>query len=79
MGFEALMAGKAVHCYGAPFYAGWGVTQDKLSIQGRTRRRSVEELFYFAYIESSRYYHPDRQQVVEVEDLVDYIAAKRGW
>lgn len=24
MGFEALMLGKEVHCFGMPFYAGWG-------------------------------------------------------
>lgn len=79
MGFEALMAGKTVHCYGAPFYAGWGATIDQINIPGRSRRRDVNELFYYAYIESSRYFHPDRDEVVEVEDLVDYIVEKRGW
>ena len=24
MGFEALLLGKAVYCFGMPFYAGWG-------------------------------------------------------
>jgi hypothetical protein len=79
MGFEALMAGKTVHCFGAPYYAGWGATVDHLPIPGRTRRRGVEELFHFSYIVSSRYYHPDRQEVVEVEELVDYIVKERGW
>lgn len=77
MGFEALMAGKKVYCYGMPFYAGWGQTIDQLTVMRRTRSRSVEELFYFAYIESSRYYHPEKKEVVQVEDLVDYIAANR--
>jgi capsular polysaccharide export protein len=27
-GFEALLRGKRVVCYGAPFYAGWGLTDD---------------------------------------------------
>ncbi|WP_137008849.1 capsular polysaccharide biosynthesis protein [Aquitalea aquatilis] len=27
-GFEALLRGKRVVCYGLPFYAGWGLTQD---------------------------------------------------
>jgi capsular polysaccharide export protein len=27
-GFEALLRGKRVTCYGAPFYAGWGLTHD---------------------------------------------------
>ena len=27
-GFEALLRGKDVVCFGAPFYAGWGLTTD---------------------------------------------------
>ena len=28
-GFEALLRDKKVTCYGAPFYSGWGLTEDK--------------------------------------------------
>lgn len=79
MGFEALMAGKKVHCYGAPFYAGWGITIDRLAIEGRTRKRELEEIFYFAYIESSRYFDPDKDSVVELEELLDFILKHRNW
>lgn len=79
MGFEALMAGKKVRCYGMPFYAGWGITQDHLTVPFRTRRRTVEDVFHYAYIMCSRYYHPEREQLVEVEELVNYIADRRGW
>lgn len=75
MGFEALMAGKTVHCYGMPFYAGWGATLDRLTLPERTRQRAVEDIFHYAYITCSRYYHPERKQLVEVEELVDYIAS----
>lgn len=78
MGFEALMAGKKVHCYGMPFYAGWGVTEDKIKLSRRDRQRSVEDLFHFAYIESSRYFHPEKNMPVEVEDIVDYIVSGRS-
>ena len=30
MGFEALLWGRTVHCFGMPFYAGWGLTRDRL-------------------------------------------------
>jgi capsular polysaccharide export protein len=30
LGFEALLWGKSVHCFGMPFYAGWGFTHDAL-------------------------------------------------
>jgi capsular polysaccharide export protein len=41
MGFEALLAGKTVHCFGMPFYAGWGLTIDTLSCE--RRKRPVQE------------------------------------
>ena len=41
---------KAVVCYGMPFYAGWGLTKDILSIPRRTRRLTLDELVAGALI-----------------------------
>lgn len=49
-GFEALLRGKGVTCHGQPFYAGWGLTTDALSIARRTRKLSVDELVAVALI-----------------------------
>jgi len=43
-GFEAVLRGKPVRCYGQPFYAGWGLTQDKAPIPRRNRRLALDEL-----------------------------------
>jgi len=43
-GFEALLRDKKVVCYGLPFYAGWGLTEDVLSLERRTRRLARCEL-----------------------------------
>jgi len=48
-GFEALLRGKAVVSWGLPFYAGWGLTEDRApasspALQRRTRRLSLDEL-----------------------------------
>ena len=43
-GFEALLRGKKVVCYGLPFYAGWGLTQDVLHVNRRSRVLSLDEL-----------------------------------
>jgi capsular polysaccharide export protein len=43
-GFEALLRGKAVTCYGQPFYAGWGLTMDMQPISRRSRRLSLDML-----------------------------------
>lgn len=43
-GFEALLRGKKVVCYGLPFYAGWGLTSDVLALERRTRKLALDEL-----------------------------------
>jgi len=49
-GFEALLRGKSVVCYGLPFYAGWGLSRDHLSLARRTRRLKLDELVAGALI-----------------------------
>ncbi len=49
-GFEALLRGKRVTCYGQPFYAGWGLTSDRHANSRRTRRLTLEELIAGALI-----------------------------
>lgn len=43
-GFEALLRGLPVVTYGQPFYAGWGLTDDKFPPTRRTRQLSLDEL-----------------------------------
>jgi capsular polysaccharide export protein len=56
-GFEAVIRGKKVTVVGAPFYAGWGVTDDRCSknLQRRKRKQTVLELFTIAYLVYPRY------------------------
>jgi capsular polysaccharide export protein len=49
-GFEALLRGKTVVCYGQPFYAGWGLTEDLVPVERRTRRLTLDELVAGALI-----------------------------
>ncbi|HQT73198.1 MAG TPA: hypothetical protein PLX84_04615 [Acidiphilium sp.] len=49
-GFEALLRGRRVVCHGQPFYAGWGLTEDRLPIARRTRQLSLDELVAGALI-----------------------------
>ncbi|PZT47651.1 capsule biosynthesis protein [Helicobacter valdiviensis] len=57
-GFEALVYGKKVVTYGLPFYAGWGLTEDKQTCPRRTKIRTLEELIAATYILYPRYIHP---------------------
>lgn len=76
-GFEALMCGKEVHVFGMPFYAGWGLTNDRQKCERRTNTRTLEEVFYIAYIMYSYYVNPDKQCRCEIEDAMDYLLKLR--
>lgn len=54
-GFEALLRGKKVVCYGWPFYAGWGLTQDVMPQPRRQRKLDVATLVYATLIAYPRY------------------------
>jgi capsular polysaccharide export protein len=43
-GFESLMRGKRVVCYGQPFYSGWGLTEDIVAHPRRRRRLALDQL-----------------------------------
>lgn len=73
LGFESLMCGKETHVFGMPFYAGWGLTHDRQKCDRRTNTRSLEELFYIAYIMYSYYVNPRTNSRCEIEEAMDYL------
>ncbi|NLN62844.1 MAG: capsular polysaccharide biosynthesis protein [Myxococcales bacterium] len=77
MGFEALMVGVPVTCFGAPFYAGWGLTDDRVAIQRRTAQRTLAQIFAAAYLCQSRYIHPDTGALGTLEDVIEHLEAQR--
>jgi len=54
-GFEALLRGKKVSCYGRSFYAGWGLTTDMVPMPNRPRQLNVDELVAGALFSYPRY------------------------
>ncbi|EAI4719278.1 capsular polysaccharide biosynthesis protein [Campylobacter jejuni] len=74
MGFEALMQECECICYGMPFYAGWGLTKDKLECKRRMQKRSLEEVFYAAYILYSEYFNPYLNQKSNIFDTIQTLA-----
>ncbi len=81
MGFEALMVGKSVVCFGVPWYAGWGVTDDRVvdspACARRTRKRTVDELFAAAYIHYTRYLNPTTHQRGQITDVIDWLIRQK--
>ncbi|MBR4098028.1 MAG: capsular polysaccharide biosynthesis protein, partial [Campylobacter sp.] len=69
-GLEAILRGKKVVCYGRPFWAGWGLSDDKKPQPRRYRSLSSDELIAGAYLLYPRYIHPRNLEACEACDLV---------
>ena len=72
MGFEALLWNKTVRCFGMPFYAGWGLTQDHLPASERRSAVSLEQLVFAALVRYARYIHPVTGNSCSVEEIIRF-------
>lgn len=77
MGFEGLLWGKPVRCFGMPFYAGWGLTRDVLPTPQRRKPVCLENLAHAALIAYPRYLHPETGQRCEPEALISWMGLQR--
>ena len=57
-GFEALLRGCTVVVHGAPFYAGWGLTEDRVGIPRRIRKLQINQLIAGGIMLYPRYLDP---------------------
>ena len=73
-GFDALLRNKKVFTYGMPFYAGWGITDDRVKCDRRKRKLSVEEVFAAAYILYTRYVNPYSKKEIDIIETINTIA-----
>jgi capsular polysaccharide export protein len=82
MGFEALMCNKHVVCFGVPWYAGWGVTDDRVKDSPawvrRTKKRTVDELFAAAYLHYMRYLNPFTHEVGTIFDVINWLVLQKN-
>ncbi len=75
VGFEALIWGKPVYCFGKPFYSGLGLTIDYGWDGGKRGAKSLEHLVFATLVAYSRYWNPVREEECEVEDIIALIGA----
>lgn len=75
LGFEALLRRVPVVTLGAPFYAGWGLTEDHGDVPPRRRARvTLEGLVHAALIDYPRYRDPVSGLSCPVEVVVERLA-----
>ncbi|MFX0546478.1 capsular polysaccharide biosynthesis protein [Roseovarius sp. S1116L3] len=82
LGFEAIFAGHRPRVFGRPFYAGWGLTEDRspLPLPRRGRALSRAQIFAAAMILYPKWYDPFADRLCEIEQAIDALeAAAREW
>ncbi|MFQ5622502.1 MAG: capsular polysaccharide biosynthesis protein [Paracoccaceae bacterium] len=81
MGFEAVLAGHRPHLFGVPFYAGWGLTEDRQPCPRRARRLSADELFAGAMLLYPTWYDPVEDRLCGFETAAERLAdhAATAW
>ena len=76
LGFEAIMAGHRPVVLGQPFYAGWGLTDDRAPLPRRKRRLTKTQLFAAAMILAPTWYDPCRDRLCELENVINQLEAE---
>lgn len=77
MGFEALIWGRRLRCFGMPFYAGWGLSGDALAPPARRSPVALESLVHGALVGYARYVDPETGAPCEVEQVMAHLGRRR--
>ena len=77
-GLEALIVGTPVTCFGAPFFAGWGLTDDRLKIARRKARPTLPQLIYASYEQYGLSWLPSLNRSGSAMELARFLAANQS-
>lgn len=76
MGFEAILAGHRPIVFGAPFYVGWGLSDDRQSTPRRSNLLTVDELFAGAMLVYPFWYNHARRCACSFEEAAQQLLAQ---
>jgi len=77
LGWDALLCGVPVTCFGQPFYAGWGLTDDRVLDLQRPKHLSLEQLASWAFDVTGRYIDPVHRRAVSASVVAERLSALR--
>lgn len=78
IGFEALLWNRPVRCFGMPFYAGWGLTEDALPAPHRRGQARLEDIVHAAFVAQARYVDPRDGSPWSAEEAIIYMGKQRA-
>ena len=76
MGFEATLYGHRPVVFGAPYYAGWGCTDDRCLVPDRHRTHDLQGLVHRILIDYPIWFDPYRQTATDPETALSGLAAR---
>jgi capsular polysaccharide export protein len=76
IGFLALLAGRALRCFGDTFYSGRGITTDDEAVVQQPRKCGLDEVFA-ALLAATRYADPYRFRPSDFEETLSVLAEWR--
>lgn len=76
LGWEAVLAGHRPVVFGQPWYAGWGVTEDRQPVVRRQRGLTAVQMFAAAMILMPIWYDACRDRLCSFEEAVDQLEAE---
>lgn len=82
LGFEAILSGHRPQVFGRPFYAGWGLSDDRhpLAFARRGRALTRAQMVAAALVLYPTWYDPARNRLCDIEDALEQLAAEtRAW
>jgi len=80
LGFEAILTGHKPVVFGQPFYAGWGLSDDRNPVQRRQRALTRVQLFAGAMLLYPKWYDPCLDRLCEFETVLNHMSAQtRAW
>ncbi|MCW2307314.1 capsular polysaccharide export protein, LipB/KpsS family [Rhodobium gokarnense] len=84
LGLEAAFRGLPVRCFGVPFFAGWGLTEDtpddgkaRMALSRRGETRTALDIFAAAYLEYANYADPVGGRVFGLLEAIDRLVSWR--
>ena len=79
IGYEALLCETPVSVFGQPFYAGWGLTDDRQPIKRRTAARSINQLFHVAHVQQVRYVNPVTGELWQLHECLEHVQLQQRY
>lgn len=74
LGFEALLCNKKVITYGCPFYAGWGLTEDRNNkVKKQQKQLTFDQLFYTVFLKFTKWINPETGKSISMQDALFYL------